>query len=352
MVESFEERSVMPVMRRISWAAIFGGLAIALISELLLNLLGIGLGASTIHPTSSNGASAQSVGIGSAIWFVIATVISLFAGGWVAGRLAGIPRKADGVLHGLIAWSLTSLFTVYLLTTAVGGVISGATGALGTVFTAAGSGIAAVAPVAAKSVNNQIAKSGVSTDDITSKVQQILRETGNPRLSPSSLKAQGQHQANVAGNAARNTAMHPGNAKQNYNEVVYRFLHETGTTSQAADRQSLINVVAAEQHITKAQAAKTVDGWSQQATQAKQEGQKLVAQTQQNVKEAGDATAAAVAKAALFSFALFLLGGIAAALGGLLSIRSIVIEAVPTEKHSFVGSGTITRETTRSRSDL
>ena len=59
--------------------------------------------------------------------------------------------------------------------------------------------------------------------------------------------------------------MNPAQTQQNTNDLVYRFLHDTGATSKTADRQALINVVAAQQHVSKAQAANTVDGYTQQA---------------------------------------------------------------------------------------
>ena len=102
----------LPFIRRISWAAIIAGLVVALAIELVLSLLGVGIGASTIHVVNGTSASAGSIGIGSGIWFLLSTLIALFGGGWVAGRLAGMPRPIDGTLHGVIAWSLTSLVTV------------------------------------------------------------------------------------------------------------------------------------------------------------------------------------------------------------------------------------------------
>jgi hypothetical protein len=335
MVNSFEERvSVpVPVIRRVSLAAIFGGLAVALGIQLLLSLLGIGIGASTIHPTSENGASAENVGTGSAIWFVVSGLISLFAGGWVAGRLAGIPRSIDAVIHGIITWSLTALLTVYLLTTAVGGVISGATGALGSLFSAAGtgmaaagSGIAAVAPDATQEMRNGMAQNGITPDTITLRVQKLLRETGNAKLRPEALKREGKHQANLAKGAAKDSALDPHQTKEDYNELVYRFLHDSGVDSRTADRQDLINVVATEQHITKTQASRTVDEWSQEAKQAQEQAKRLEDEAHEKAKQAGEAAAAAVTKAALSGFVLFLLGMIAAAFGGFVSIRSIIAD--------------------------
>ncbi len=182
-------------------------------------------------------------------------------------------------------------------------------------------------------------KSGVSVDTVTSKVQNILRETGNSRLSPESLKAQAQHQGHLAKNAGQAAAQNPQGAHQSYNDLVYRFLHDTGTTSRSADRQALINVVASEQHVSKYQASKTVDGWLQQAQDAQRQTQAVVASAQEKTKEAADATAAGISKAAIGAFFLLLLGAVAAAAGGFLSTRALTREhsdAVPIVTRSAV----------------
>jgi hypothetical protein len=328
MVDSYEElvRTPVPVIRRISTAAVFGGLFVALGIQLLLSLLGIGLGASTIHPTQENGASAQNVGLGSAIWFAISSLISLFIGGWIAGRLAGIPRSIDAVIHGLITWSLSALFTIYLLSTTVGVIITGATGALGTLFSAAGSGVAALAPNAATAIRQAADQNGITPDTVTAKVQSLLSETGNPRLTATALRKEAKHQAHLARDAANAGVLAPTSTKENLNELVYRFLHDSGTESRDADRHALINVVASEEHVSKAHAAATVDEWSQEAQQAQQQARQLADEAHEKAKQAGDAAAAAVTKAALSAFVLFLLGAVAASIGGLLSIRSIIAD--------------------------
>lgn len=110
--------------RHVSWAAIFAGAVVALVVQLMLSVLGIGIGASTVNPMTEQNPAAG-LGTGAAIWFVLTSLIALFAGGWVAGRLAGVPRDADRALHGILTWGLTTLLTFYLLTTAIGGLIGG-----------------------------------------------------------------------------------------------------------------------------------------------------------------------------------------------------------------------------------
>ncbi|MEX2263031.1 MAG: hypothetical protein WD696_13830 [Bryobacteraceae bacterium] len=119
MAEPFGAR-----FRRVSWGAIFAGVVVALVVNLTLNLLGISIGAATINPTEEV-RPAEGLGVGAGIWFLVASVISLFAGGWAAARLAGTPDRTDAMLHGVVTWGLTTLFTFYLLTTAVGNIVGG-----------------------------------------------------------------------------------------------------------------------------------------------------------------------------------------------------------------------------------
>lgn len=321
MVESRLAPDLSATIRRISWGAIFAGLFVALATQLLLSILGVGIGASTIHIGSGGGASAAGLGIGSGIWFFLSIVVALFVGGWVAGTVAGMPRRVEGLLHGVVVWSLTTLVTVYLLTTAIGGILGGATGLIGKVVGVAGTGAAAAAPAISTAVGTQLKKSGITVDTVTDKVQTILRQTGNPKLSPEALKAQAQHQGNLAKNAAKASAQNPQATHQNMNDLVYRFLHNTGATSRAADRQALINVVAAQQHVSKAQAARTVDGWSQEADSAKRQAQVVGKAVVQKTQQVANTTAQDVSRTALGAFFLLLVGVIAAAVGGWFSTR-------------------------------
>ncbi len=93
-------------IKRISWAAVFGGVILAMVVQVLLSMLGTGIGLSALDPLQAQGTpSVGAFGIGAAIWWVISSLVALFIGGWVAGHLAGVPRSLDGALHGLLAWA-------------------------------------------------------------------------------------------------------------------------------------------------------------------------------------------------------------------------------------------------------
>lgn len=79
-------------LRHVSWGAIFAGLSIAIALQILLGFLGIGLGFSMLDPTDPMGGF-RSWGIGTGIYFVLTQVLSLFAGGYIAVRLA--PARRD-----------------------------------------------------------------------------------------------------------------------------------------------------------------------------------------------------------------------------------------------------------------
>jgi hypothetical protein len=138
-------------VRRVSWGAIFAGTVVAMVTEIVLTLLGlsIGLGVVSQAPTTN---ALSSVGIGAAIWLAVSTLISLFVGGYFAGRLAGMPTKPDGALNGVVVWGLATLLSIFLATSAIGGAVSGITGILGQGLQVATKSVTSVAPEAAEAV--------------------------------------------------------------------------------------------------------------------------------------------------------------------------------------------------------
>jgi len=106
-------------IRRVSWAAVLAGVVVALVVQLLLSLLGVGIGASTVDALQDQdptGGLATRAGM----WFMGTSLVAVFLGGWVAGRLAGIPRRIDSLLHGVLTWSVATLMLFFLLTSSVG----------------------------------------------------------------------------------------------------------------------------------------------------------------------------------------------------------------------------------------
>lgn len=116
--EPFQERTGF----RLSWGAIFAGLVVAMVLQLVLGLLGIGVGLAWWDA----GDPVQTLGIGAGIWAAISAIIALFAGGATAGRMAGILTPGDSAIHGVLVWGLSMITTVFLATSGVGMVLGGA----------------------------------------------------------------------------------------------------------------------------------------------------------------------------------------------------------------------------------
>lgn len=109
--------------KRIWWGAIFAGGIITLLVSFMLGLLGIAIGAANVD--FRNGISAEGAGRSALIWWLVITLIAYFCGGCVAGRLAGVLRRGDAMLHGIVTWGVTTIAVVVLVGSAVGGVLSG-----------------------------------------------------------------------------------------------------------------------------------------------------------------------------------------------------------------------------------
>lgn len=134
-------------VRKISWPAVFAGLVVAVAVHIALNVLGLGIGLGAIDPMATG--PMEGLGIGTLIWYVISMLISLFAGGWVASRLSGIPTTDSSILHGILTWGLFTIVSLFIVTTTIGAVVSGIAGVAGEATSLAGRGMEAAAPYAA-----------------------------------------------------------------------------------------------------------------------------------------------------------------------------------------------------------
>jgi len=111
----------------ISWPAVFASLAVGISVMLLLTLAGVAVGISVVEPGAD---SPRAITIGAATWQTISMLIAALVGGYVAARLSGLRRTADGVLHGAVAWGATTVLYAALATTALGTLTAGMFGLL------------------------------------------------------------------------------------------------------------------------------------------------------------------------------------------------------------------------------
>ena len=92
----------LSVVRRISWGAVLAGVVIVLVTQLFFAVLGISIGAGVMDPLNDKNPVVD-IGVGTGVWFGVSTLVALFVGGWVSGRMANLGRKMDSTLHGILA---------------------------------------------------------------------------------------------------------------------------------------------------------------------------------------------------------------------------------------------------------
>jgi hypothetical protein len=255
------------LINRVTWGAIIAGVAVSLVTQLLLNLLGIGVGASTLDPGSGDNPEASTFSIAAGIWWTVSGIIAAFIGGHVAGRLSGKPKGSTTGWHGLISWAVATLVVIYLLTSSVGGIIGGA---FNQVTRLVGGATQAAATAAGPAMQGE--------DPFSAIERQITESLGGPANVP---------EVRDAAIAAVRAAV-------------------TGNQADATQQQDrAAQALAQARGIPVEQARTEVQQYIQQYQQVAQQA-----------SEAADTAATAVSTGALVAFAALLLGAIAAWFGG------------------------------------
>lgn len=138
-------RGLYEFWKPLSWSAIVGGAVTALAIQVILTLLGIGLGLAMVNPMT-DADPARGMGTAAIIWLIVSGIISFGAGGWVAGHMSGVLRTGSGFIHGAAAWSLAAVFGVVITALAGSSVVGGVAAGAGAAAPTAQSAMASTPP--------------------------------------------------------------------------------------------------------------------------------------------------------------------------------------------------------------
>ncbi|MGS1002179.1 hypothetical protein ACVCH0_10925 [Burkholderia glumae] len=318
---------------RPSWGAVFVGFVVAMSTYLFLAVLGTAIGASAFDPLGNRNPF-SGFGTAASIWVALSTLLALAAGGFFAGRSA--PGK--GALHGFLSWSLTTLATVYLVSSVAGGAIGAVSGVAGQGLSLAGQGIAAVAPTLASGAKAALRRNGVSPnlDDIEANLETLLKQSGKSALAPSQLASAASAAAADAGSTASQAAVNPQSSGADLKDFFARLKAKAQPAMDAADRDALVNIIVARTGKSRQEAEQIADHYEQTYNQAQQQLQQLKQTGEQKAREAGDAASAGVSRVAWMAAIVLLLGAIVSALAGLIghrTNRAIAAPAAPESVH-------------------
>ena len=255
---------------RVSWGAVFAGVAAAMVVQLLLNVLGIGSGASSLDAANTgDNPSASGFSLTAGIWWTLSGIIASFVGGVVAGRLCGTSDNNTAHWHGFVSWCAATLIIFYLLTSAVGGIIGGTFNALGSTVGAAGRGAASAVSGVAQNTNG---------DALQAQVKRLV----NP------------------------------DETQNAQDDIMTYIRASVSGDQAAAsaaRDRAVDGLAKTANISPDEARTRLQ-------QAEQQARQTADQVKQKAQQAAEATRKGVASAGIFGFIALVLGAAAAWFGG------------------------------------
>jgi hypothetical protein len=258
------------LFNRASWGAIIAGVVAALVVQLLLNLLGLGVGAASLNAANAaDNPNASTFSIGAGIWWTLSGIIASFCGGVVAGRLCGAAKSNTARWHGFVTWCATTLVLFYLLTNALGGIVGGT-------FNALGSTLSGVGRTAAFAVSG-------------------MAQTTDP----------GNLEAHVR------SLINPSDTQNVQNDLIAYIRASVNGDQQAAQaaRDQAVNSLAKVANISPDEARNRLGQVEQQYRQS-------VQQAKQQAVQAAEVARRSAARAGIFGFIALVLGAIAAWFGG------------------------------------
>ncbi|MGL4550123.1 MAG: hypothetical protein ACRC33_02955 [Gemmataceae bacterium] len=159
---------VFPVRSRISWGAIVAGAVVALSCYFVLILLGTAIGvttaATTDTPVTDRGVAYYATG--AVIWATLAMLVSLYAGGCVAGQLSVGETRNEAIVYGVVVWGTVVAMQMLLMSA---GAKSGFSAMV------AGANLAAEVAPPADEWESSARRAGIPQDEIT-KFRDSVRE--------------------------------------------------------------------------------------------------------------------------------------------------------------------------------
>lgn len=310
--------------RRIRWGAVFAGTLVALVTMIALNLLGVGIGLAGINPTAEANPF-SGLGLGAILWYGISTLIALFLGGYVAGKMSGFPKKSNAAMHGLLTWCMVTLVTMYLFTTALGRVLSGVGSAIGSVTSGVTNTVGAVVPDnlgnrLGNVISEEVNLNNVNLNNLRGEVIALLEDSEKAALDPDNLRQDVNQVQRSANRNVQDIKDNPFSAANDVNQVIDRVQAKGGNVLEATDQDALVNIIAARTDLSKTEARREVQRMSyeleQTAETVKQDVRQFADRAADTAAEVGGDVADGLAKAAIVGFFVLVLGAVAGFFGG------------------------------------
>lgn len=267
----------------LSWRSIFAGLITFLALSILFSFISATIGLGVTDLTSPN--PLDNVGIGLIIWTIISFIVSLGAGGYVAGLTA----NRAGAIHGFLTWALGLLAILYLATSTIGSAFN----TLGSLMGVAGDTIADVANISGDIVYNfsQEAFDSISdnlkidTSELDKQVQDALKDSNIPELQPNYLQSQLDETITDIQNAAKAVIVDGKDANEELNGVYQNIENRLTTIGESLDEEKLSNAISENTDLTDAEADKAVENIKTSYEEAQEQAKQLLADAETQLNQ-------------------------------------------------------------------
>lgn len=297
-VDVTTQRANVPFLRRISWGAVLAGVAVAIVTQMALNALGLAIGAASIEPQYNATPTMPEFTSGVVIWMAASALLSLFAGGFVAGRMAGTISHTEATIHGLTTWAVVMLISAYMVSSGIGTVLGGVSNIIGSGLNLAGDAAGALAPQVGQALQRQ----NIELQGISEEVRQLF---GNQDAT-----ATGGTDVTDGADASGTIDMNNlddflNNASAAERRVMFTLTQFFANPTEE-NRQEVVSAMTAT-GISEEEARNTLQGWETRMEQFR-------TRTEQTIEQAAGDFADGVARVAGVLFAAMVVG--AAAAGG------------------------------------
>lgn len=286
--------------RLTSWGGIFAGSFVAG----ALQILSFTLAGAIAFAAYQGGGGAPTIsrlGAGTIAWVLVTSFVTLFAGGWIAARLAAPRDRLAGALHGLAAWGVVTIFSLLIVGMSMGGMRQGQPAE------AARAGAPPEQPLSGwEASGRQSWNGGWDAWSEASGWQQQQQQQG---WQQGGLRAE-ELPAGVQADLRRLLRGAP--PERQLADALSRAF--AGAPVLSDDREALVEALGAQAELSRDQAARVVDRW----ITSYERSQGVLAGPGGGLGAHGHAKARAFASWGFTSFFGLLLGGLGAALGGLL----------------------------------
>ena len=277
------------------WGAVIAGAVAALSAHLLITLFGIGLGVQLIDP-AHDAEPIQKLSLGVGVAWSVGALLSLWIGGWVAGRLTPEPNRRLGRLHGVLVWSLATVIMAFVVTSGTGMLVGGVARLTGKTLAVAGTAGGVALGASGDAVKKIVDQNG---DLLGSFAQELAPDSANG--------------ANT--NATPANQNHPG-ARREISWALVRFFSLDRNARSMEAHDALVKTVAANSGLGEADAARRVDEWIASYDRVQADLKQMAERAQQKAREAAEITKDYLTHVAVWTFIAFLIGAIAATCGG------------------------------------